>query len=109
MSEQRDITEEEVLQVIQGRDEETQKKLVCALVGHSKIQTTCFGYYYCSRCGDQVGDSLGSVYFNAPNVVIVGHDCDICRANYNKCDWKDKLLSPDPFKTRKMEACHGDD
>jgi glycosyltransferase A (GT-A) superfamily protein (DUF2064 family) len=72
-------------------------RIICALFGHSKIQTTFFGYFYCSRCGEQVGDALGGCY-NASNVVIVGHDCPTCKANYKKLKWKDKIFCPNPFK-----------
>jgi len=80
-----------------GKISDGQKKsIVCSLIGHSNIQTACFGYFNCSRCGDQVGDSLGSVY-DAGGVVIVEHDCDQCQKNYKKCTWKDKYLAPYPF------------
>ena len=28
-------------------DEEQRKEVTCSLIGHSKIQTYCFGYYRC--------------------------------------------------------------
>ncbi|MFV0551028.1 MAG: hypothetical protein ACK5L6_03775 [Anaerorhabdus sp.] len=73
------------------------KKIFCVLFGHSNIVENCFGYRYCSRCGEQVGDSLGGNYYN-PKEVIVGHNCDVCRENYKKMSWKDKFLCPNPFK-----------
>ena len=79
-------------------DLDTKKKIVCSLIGHSNIETMCFGYVYCGRCGDQVGDKLGSIYSN-DNSVIVGHNCDTCKNNYVKMNWRDKYLAPDPFKT----------
>lgn len=91
------MTLKEVKARIQGLDEETQKDMVCALIGHSRIQTTCFGYYYCARCGAQVGDTLGSTYQGAEDAVVVGHNCDVCRTNYEKCDWRDKFMAPHPF------------
>lgn len=75
------------------------KKILCVLIGHSNIEDVCFGYHYCARCGEQVGDSLGSVYFNSKSVVV-GHNCNICRENYKKLTWRDKLLSPNPFKEK---------
>ena len=71
-----------------------QPGVVCVLVGHSKIQTACFGYYSCERCGTQVGDSLASVYPAAATVVVLGHDCKTCRANAKKLTWKDTFLMP---------------
>ncbi len=74
------------------------KAIFCVLFGHSRIQHSCFGYFNCSRCGYQLGDSWGGVYPEAKNVVIVGHNCDTCRENYKKLNWRDKFLTPNPFK-----------
>lgn len=92
-----DITEEQVRARIDGMDEETQKRVVCALAGHSRIQTAFFGYFYCGRCGEQVGDTLASIYPGAAKAVVVGHDCDTCRKNAETLTWRDTLLTPDPF------------
>lgn len=78
-------------------DEETKKRIVCQLIGHSNIIETCFGYIHCSRCQAQIGDSLGG-YYNNPKAVIVGHTCETCQQNYKQLTWKDKYLCPDPFK-----------
>jgi hypothetical protein len=79
-------------------------EVVCALIGHSRIQTTFFGYFYCGRCEAQLGDSLGSIYPDAEKVVLVGHNCKTCRANYKNMTWRDKLYAPDPFKKEKKAA-----
>ena len=76
------------------------KAVFCALFGHSRIQSGCFGYWYCGRCGQQLGDSLAGAY-SVKDFVIIGHGCDKCRANYKKCTWKDKFLTPNPFKEPK--------
>lgn len=76
------------------------KKICCALWGHSKIQHTFFGYWYCCRCEAQVGDSLGGVY-SAENIVILNHNCKKCVENYKKLSWKDKFLVPYPFGEKK--------
>ncbi len=94
------MTEQELtekLAALGDISDEQRKEVVCALVGHSKIQCFCFGYFTCSRCGAQVGDALGSTYDAAESVVIVGHNCPTCRANYEKLGWQDKYLCPDPF------------
>lgn len=88
----------EKLEILKPESEKQRNELVCTLIGHSKIQTTFFGDYYCARCGKQVGDSLGSIYQGAEEAVIVGHNCDICQENFKKLTWKDKLYAPDPFK-----------
>lgn len=77
-------------------DEETEKDIVCALIGHSRIQYTCMGYFNCARCGAQVGDPLAG-YYDASHVVIVGHDCDVCRKNFETCTWKDTFMADEPF------------
>jgi len=86
------------LKILDLKDIEQKKSVVCSLIGHSMIQSTCFGYFYCGRCGNQVGDSLGSVYSQAPETVIIGHNCDVCRKNYKKMTWRDKFMVVDPFK-----------
>ncbi len=88
---------EQKLELIGPLDEEQKKRVACSLIGHSRIQTYCFGYYYCARCGDQVGDDLGSVYPGAKEAVIVGHKCEACVENFKKCTWQDEFLAPDPF------------
>lgn len=85
------------IKVLKPESDEQRNKLVCTLIGHSDINTTFFGYFYCARCGDQVGDNLGSVY-DATSKVIVGHDCDVCRANYKKLGWEHRIFSSFPFK-----------
>jgi hypothetical protein len=98
-------TEKELMEKLSAlgeMDNETRNNVVCSLIGHSKIQTAFFGYYNCSRCGDQIGDSIGGIY-NSSNLVIVGHDCPTCRANYDRLDWRDKVFAPDPFA--KKELC----
>lgn len=77
--------------------EEQKKAMVCALVGHSRIQTRCFGYYYCARCSAQVGDTLASVYDGAKDAVVVGHNCETCQRNYATTTWRDRFMAPDPF------------
>lgn len=74
------------------------KRIFCAFFRHSRIQEACFGYFTCGRCGAQLGDSLASIYPEAANVVIIGHNCKRCRENYKKCNWIDKFLVPNPFK-----------
>ena len=78
-------------------DLETKKSIICSLIGHSRISTTFFGYRYCGRCGQQLGDSLGSIDLGASGSVIVGHNCKVCKANYKKCNWKDKLYCKNPM------------
>ena len=95
------MDQNEVQARIQGLDDETAKSVVCALIGHSRIVETCFGYIHCARCGAQIGDSLGGASSTKENV-IVGHACDTCRENFTKCDWRDTFMTPDPFDPEKV-------
>lgn len=94
------ILKADLLRILKGMGEisdDQRNSVACSLIGHSRIQSTYFGYYYCGRCGDQVGDSLGSIYPAASSVVIIGHKCEVCVSNYEKLTWKDKLFIEDPF------------
>ena len=90
------MTLEEVQTRIEGLPEDQQQKIVCALVGHSNIEDTFWGYWHCGRCEAQVGDSLGGAYFNSRRV-LMGHNCETCRENYEMLSWRDTFMAPDPF------------
>lgn len=101
------ITKAELLRKVKALgpiDNETRNQIVCALIGHSRIQTGFFGYWYCGRCEAQVGDSLGSSYAGAKTAVLVGHNCKDCRKNAKTLTWRDKIFAPDPFKKEKEVA-----
>ena len=76
--------------------EEQRKSVTCSLLVHSHITEGCLGEIFCARCGEQVGDSFLRGYYD-PLEVRVGHNCPICRANYKRLNWMDKVLTPDPF------------
>lgn len=102
MSETKQMTKAEVMQRVKGLDTERRNATVCALVGHSKIQTI---YYNCGRCGAQVVDSLASVYPGAEKAVVIGHNnCDVCRKNAETLTWRDTLHAPDLFKVEEQPA-----
>ena len=69
--------------------------IFCAVFRHSNIVSTFFGYVYCGRCKDQIGDCLGSVYRNRL-VVSVDCDCVECRANLKKATWVDLFMCERP-------------
>jgi len=93
----------EVMKKIPIKDKEQRNNIICSLIGHSRICTTCIGYRYCGRCGDQLGDSLGSMDFGNKSAVLIGHNCPTCRKNYKKCTWKDKLYVKNPFTKGKKK------
>lgn len=98
-------TREDMVRKLEALGEITapeRNRITCALIGHSRIVTYCFGYVSCARCGDQIGDTLGGMT-NLENSVVVGHACDICRANYEKLGWQDKLFVPNPFEGQEGE------
>ena len=102
MSQTLEMTEEELQAKIAALDlpegDPRIKGIVCQLIGHSRIVEMCFGYVYCARCGDEIGDKLlGSGNYDTTNVVIVGHNCETCRANYAKLNWQDRFMVGDPF------------
>ena len=99
-------TEQELmakLEALGDMDEETRNDVVCSLLGHSSIQKTSFGYYYCARCDEQIGDTIGGIY-DSSDVVVVGHDCPVCRTNYEKLDWRHKIFAPDPFARKNVQT-----
>lgn len=101
MTEKVKITRSELLVQVRAakpKNKSQRNRIVCALIGHSRIATLCFGYVYCARCEDQVADKLMSSDLLAEERVVVGHNCKTCRANFKKMDWKDKLYVADPFK-----------
>jgi hypothetical protein len=78
---------------------EQRNEVVCSLIGHSNIDTICFGYRNCGRCGVQLGDNLGSIDYGRDKCVIIGHNCKTCRKNYKEqSTWADKLYVKNPFK-----------
>ena len=77
-------------------DDETKKRVTCAIMGHSHIVNSCFGQITCARCGEIVGDTLLGMYYD-PLAVLVGHNCPDCRSNYERLGWESKVLTPYPF------------
>ena len=75
------------------------KAIFCILFRHSNILEGCFGYMHCGRCGALLGDTLAGAYKNK-DAVVIGHNCDTCRANYKKMGFIDKFLTTKPFKEK---------
>jgi hypothetical protein len=97
------------IKAVEPEDDEQRNDIACSLIGHSKIVHYCFGEITCARCDDRIGDTLMGAY-SAKENVIVGHNCDDCRANYKKLTWRDKIYAPteeEIFKDAKEEAAEG--
>ena len=93
-----EMTLEEVKSRIAGLDKEAQQKMVCAMVGHSRLLTQCFGYHYCARCDAQVGDSLGGSFSDPDNKIglaIINCACEKCSSSYANFTWKDLFMVPE--------------
>ena len=78
---------------------ETQRYIYCAKHGHSRLRDYCFGYHYCARCGDQLGDSLAGVYSDDSAVYIYhmylytkGKSQCACPENAKLLTWRDFKL-----------------
>jgi hypothetical protein len=86
-------TEAELTAYVAGLGREA-AAVVCALIGHSRVQSQCFGYYSCERCETQIGDTLGSSYPGAASAVVLDHHCDTCRDNAKALTWRDTFMLP---------------
>ena len=96
------MNQKELSQRIKGLRGNARKQAICGLVGHSHLTTFFFGYHYCARCEDQIGDSLGSTYNEAGNNVIIDHNCKTCNENKKKLTWKDKIGIPSIVKNQSL-------
>ncbi len=75
-------------------------KVVCSLIGHSRIVDICMGRISCARCGEILVDGLTQaidskwetenclVYRKCPH----GSNCKKCAENKKLLIWKDRLL-----------------
>jgi len=86
------------------------RSVVCALVGHSRVVSMCFGYVNCGRCEDQIGDTLGGASDMSQRVVIGHRDnetggvCSTCLANYKKLKWEDKAYLPEETRNKLLNG-----
>ena len=75
--------------------QEQKARIYCVKNGHAKYVTNFFGYVYCGRCGEQLGDKLASIYPDADKVAVVEcekHPCKICDAIIKKLSPVDKEI-----------------
>ena len=52
-------------------------QIYCIKNGHANFVSLFFGYVHCGRCGEQIGDQLGSV-FDTTEMIVIGHKCSKC-------------------------------
>ncbi len=77
-------------------------RIYCVKYGHASFGTTFFGYVYCGRCDEQIGDMLGSVFSEADSFAFVGckeSPCKVCDPIIAKLNSRDKKI----YETLKTE------
>ena len=74
------------------------KLIFCAVCRHSHLLTNCFGYKYCARCGEQLGDTLadGPMITGYGGFFLIGQKCTCkeCRQAFDTLTWMDRFLCP---------------
>lgn len=75
--------------------QEQKARIYCVKYGHARYYTQFFGYVYCGRCGDQIGDTLGGVFHPPePCLFLSGKDAATHDYNCASCRALKKTLSP---------------
>lgn len=90
----------EVLRRVRGLDIDSQRSVVCGLIGHSRIRDFCFGYHHCARCSALLGDSLAGAYSDDTAVYPShlgrsGFEGCRCNENLKTLTWRDRLFVPE--------------
>lgn len=81
--------------------QEQRARIYCVKHGHAPYVWTFWGYVHCGRCGEQIGDRLGSV-FDLTNKIIVTHkNCRECRKVLKKA----KLNAMDRTILKRVRRC----
>jgi len=65
----------------------------CALFGHARVYTTCFGYVSCARCRQQLGDTLAGSFSDAGGVSC---DCTECQRAWANLKWVERAFCKRP-------------
>lgn len=88
------MTQKEVDDRLEGLDNKTAARVMCALTRHGLIQTLDWGQFCCARCGEFTGNYL-THSVDQTGFVIIGHnDCLTCISNSNNLGWVDTHLTP---------------
>lgn len=69
----------------------------CSIIGHSMIVRLDFGYAYCARCEEQIGDALAGGFMCNDAVTYWSgkvQKCPKCENNEERLTWKDLYLVP---------------
>lgn len=77
-------------------DNAQRNRVVCALIGHSRICKSDLLYTRCARCGERWEDMFLATLGGHGDRVFLDHvDCEVCRENRKQLTWKDKLFCQD--------------
>lgn len=90
------------LKILEPQSTEQRNSIVCSLIGHSKIRTFFFGYNYCGRCKQELGDSLGGIWKQTVEY-IEGHTDEECLNALKNMGWEDKLYVPKKIYSAKSK------
>jgi len=66
-------------------------QIYCIKHGHADFISTFFGYVYCGRCGEQIGDQLAGI-FDTTDKILVNHKCEKCKKAKRKLSALDKKI-----------------
>jgi len=74
---------------------EQEARIYCIKKGHADYVTMFFGYVYCGRCGDQIGDRLAGIYDTRKKAIIgcKKKNCKECGAIIKKLSPLDKEIA----------------
>ena len=91
---------------IEGLDPERQRRVVCALVGHSVAIEINNGSIWCARCGAWICDFVS--WSDVDRCVIVNHEnCTGCRIVWDRAPWQKKMCMEPPECLAGPEADDG--
>ena len=74
---------------------EHKARIYCAKYRHAKFFHQFWGYVHCGRCGEQIGDKLGGVFYGASEMAspqCKDSPCEHCDPIIKKLSKKDKIL-----------------
>lgn len=61
--------------------QEQKARIYCIKHGHADYAFQFWGYVYCGRCGEQIGDKLGGVFMGAEKTAMIhckDNPCKVC-------------------------------
>jgi hypothetical protein len=80
--------------VMEKLSQEQKARIYCVKHGHARYVTTFWGYVYCGRCGEQIGDGLAGV-FDPSDRMVIGckrKGCKVCPRVMREANALDKEI-----------------